>query len=578
MPNKRKNKVDESIFDARHDFISTDLELKERLDSIIFSNKKEFIDLLGKCSISEAFNLDWWSASVSSRNHINSSLFFRFCTLILVKEEIETNKNLSKIILDSEFEYNAIEGLIRDTSITVEYDKNSSTLRRFRVILYFCDQFFTKLLQIFTSRITFKGDNKYKKNLILIDTFAFPDSIQKERYYPGLWEGLDDEQKEIVFFVPTLVYTKIYNFYSSFKELRKKRDSFLIKEDFLSIPDILYACLHCFRINNLTLGEVRYKGIIFSELVKQEVRLTNGYRIGIENILNYLFIKNLRKNNITVTRFIDWWEGQALDSGYSIGMNEFYPNIDVIGYQGFIPRLIDLCMSPTEYENESHVAPNYIGIFGRSFRSVIQSNDPNTRCLPVPAFRYAHLWKKNTSVKHTDKKIIVALPWDITSSINILSLIHSCNLRESYKDLEISLKFHPISPLKDWKDKFLKEWNYFTFEESDLYEVIEQSSLLITGNSSAALEAIACNTSTIVIEELLNFTSLSIPENVSKSLWRSCSNKDELLEALGYFFNRSDQEKAKDLDLSLEVKENYFEPVTKKGIEILLGLDKFNTE
>tara|TARA_Y100001934_G_C12096501_1_gene651778 strand:+ start:41 stop:637 length:597 start_codon:yes stop_codon:yes gene_type:complete len=198
--------------------------------------------------------------------------------------------------------------------------------------------------------------------------------------------------------------------------------------------------------------------------------------------------------------------------------------------------------------------------------------------LPVPAFRYAHLWKKNTSVKHTDKKIIVALPWDITSSINILSLIHSCNLRESYKDLEISLKFHPISPLKDWKDKFLKEWNYFTFEESDLYEVIEQSSLLITGNSSAALEAIACNTSTIVIEELLNFTSLSIPENVSKSLWRSCSNKDELLEALGYFFNRSDQEKAKDLDLSLEVKENYFEPVTKKGIEILLGLDKFNTE
>ena len=64
------------------------------------SNKKEFIDLLGKCSISEAFNLDWWSASVSSRNHINSSLFFRFCTLILVKEEIETNKNLSKIILD----------------------------------------------------------------------------------------------------------------------------------------------------------------------------------------------------------------------------------------------------------------------------------------------------------------------------------------------------------------------------------------------------------------------------------------------------------------------------------------------
>ena len=130
MPNKRKNKVDESIFDARHDFISTDLELKERLDSIIFSNKKEFIDLLGKCSISQAFNLDWWSASVSSRNHINSSLFFRFCTLILVKEEIETNKNLSKIILDSEFEYNAIEGLIRDTSITVEYDKNSSTLRR----------------------------------------------------------------------------------------------------------------------------------------------------------------------------------------------------------------------------------------------------------------------------------------------------------------------------------------------------------------------------------------------------------------------------------------------------------------
>ena len=83
MSNKKKNKVDESIFDARHDFISADLGLKERLDSIIFSNKKEFIDLLGKCSKSEVFNLDWWSASASSRNHINSSLFFRFCTVLI---------------------------------------------------------------------------------------------------------------------------------------------------------------------------------------------------------------------------------------------------------------------------------------------------------------------------------------------------------------------------------------------------------------------------------------------------------------------------------------------------------------
>ena len=566
------------VFDARYKYINSDITFKKRLSSIISLNQEIFIELISKSYKSDPYSLDWWSASASCRNLQNSPLYLRFCILLLLKEEIETNKNLTKIIVDYESEYKAIKDLLKDKSIEIEYKKDSKILRKIRVVLYFCDQLFTKFFQIFFSRVTNTVKSDCLDEVILIDTFAFPESIKKERYYPGLWEALGARQKKIVFFIPTLVYSSISSFYSSFRELRKKKDYFFIKEDYLSIKDIIYACSHCFRINKITFQEVKHEGINFTELVKEEIGLTNGYRIGIENILNYLFIKNLKKNNIKLIHFVDWWEGQALDSGYSIGVHEFYPGTDVIGYQGFIPRRIDRCMSPTRYENESKVAPNYIGIIGRSFKSLMQSHDANTNCLTVPAFRYTHLWSKNYNVESVDNKIIVALPWDIESSLNILSLIHSCNLRHKYEDKIISIKFHPISPLKDWGDKFLKDWDYFVFEELDLYEVFKESSLLITGNSSAALEAIACNVPTIVIEELLNFTSLSIPEAIDESLWKNCSTRDELLDALKYFFNRSEQEKALALDLSLKVRQEYFEPVTQKGIDSLLSLNKFYAE
>ena len=149
-----KTKHMEKVFDARYKYINSDIAYKKRLTSIISFNQEVFIELISKSYKPDPYSLDWWSASASCRNLQNSPLYLRFCILLLLKEEIETNKNLTKIIVDSESEYKALKDLLTDKSIEIEYKRHSKIFRKIRVVLYFCDQLFTKFFQILFSRVT----------------------------------------------------------------------------------------------------------------------------------------------------------------------------------------------------------------------------------------------------------------------------------------------------------------------------------------------------------------------------------------------------------------------------------------
>ena len=89
--------------------------------------------------------------------------------------------------------------------------------------------------------------------LIIIDTFCLPSAINKDRYYTGMWNFLNNKEKNITFFVPSIVMTKNKKIFSVFKLLRLDKRNFLIKEDYLGFKDVLFSVNHFFsEIKNKT--------------------------------------------------------------------------------------------------------------------------------------------------------------------------------------------------------------------------------------------------------------------------------------------------------------------------------------
>ena len=55
--------------------------------------------------------------------------------------------------------------------------------------------------------------------------------ITKDRYYNGLWENLNNKQRETTFFVPTFSGIPAREILSAYEELRMADRNYLIKED-----------------------------------------------------------------------------------------------------------------------------------------------------------------------------------------------------------------------------------------------------------------------------------------------------------------------------------------------------------
>ena len=100
-----------------------------------------------------------------------------------------------------------------------------------------------------------------KKPLTLIDVFVFPGYISKDRYYNGLWENLNSEQKKTTFFVPSFSDTPMKEMVSAYEELRTADRNFLIKEDYLKISDFLYVIGHYLRLLKIKISPTIIKSI-----------------------------------------------------------------------------------------------------------------------------------------------------------------------------------------------------------------------------------------------------------------------------------------------------------------------------
>jgi hypothetical protein len=554
----------------------------DALRKISCNKSNEFNDLIGNVSETLSKNVDWWVEQSASRNTLQSPLFYRFCCIHLIIKLIQSGTNIEKVIVDSAALFKIIKELKEKKNLIFEIEGPEGELPSFQFYIRkslkpFFEMYKKKRSQ-FRAAIKTKSlsTEPPRSGLTLIDKFVFPNFITKERYYNGLWDTLSSEQQQKTFFVPTLVMIKDEDFEEAYRELRNCDINFLIKEDYLTFSDLLFSLFHLFRVWFIKPFTQQVASVDISSLIREEMLSRVGFNSALEGLLNYRFAQRLKEKSFDLSLVIDWWEGQPLDKGWNFGFHTFFPETPIKGYLGYVPRLMELQLYPSESEVKFGVVPDTISTIGVQFSSDMESKKPPFQTETAPAFRFGHLWDNGIANERgsDDFKILLALSVMLDESVHILEQFIACGLDFEQNAIEILIKPHPTMSVEILKNYVGKKWiNHFREVEGFTPDYIRKSDLLITGMSSVGLEAVVMGVPVIVVEKLSGLSYNPIPDSVPKELWRNCRSPKEISEAVHQFKNRSTEDVTEHRELSANIKKDYFEPVTKESVYKFLELN-----
>jgi len=547
-------------------------------EDICSKNISSFTTLIGKISLNYKNNLDWHLSLPASRNTLISDLFYYFCLVIFAKKILYDEKEIDEIYVDTPSIKNIITSI--DNNIKISVKKNDNVFNKsidfFFLIAFTFHQILKRSFQLIIARaINQKNNYKIDTPINLIDTYVIPGFYSKDRYYSGLWESLTSEEKKQTYFLPTIAYTKSKNMIKAYKELRNSKRPFLIKEDFLKFSDIIYSVFHCIRIRSIKLDSILFDNINITSLFENELKKRSGYHLAIEGLLNFRFLKRLKKAKIDIKVLLDWWESQASDKGLHRGMKVFFPHSNVIGYLGYAPRNMELQLLPSIHETNNFLVPKYIAVIGKGLIKNLKFLNPEQNVISAPAFRYQYLWNNYNKINKTPVfNILVALPITFEDTIYILNVVKKYFDMENKKNCNILIKLHPTMS----KNMLQRKFNYKFPKEFKLIfgsakDYMLTANVIISSMSIVCLESLALGIPVILVKRPHGLNFNPIPHEIKEDLWKQCVNEIDILSAINNFKNRDNFEIKRHNKIASEIRKNYFEPITRKGIANLLDLN-----
>ena len=495
--------------------------------------RKTYNNWIEKISKPFSSDIDWWVNVIGERNNLNSDLFHYFCILETLNElkkkkiKIKTIKvnsaHLKKIILKKNF---LVSNIIAEKLIKKDF------LRILKIILY---QIFVFILAKFYKK-------KVNSEISIIDYFIVGNNLSTKRYYGELEDKIKYEN---VFFVPTIVNTKILDLISLVKNIKYKKNFFL-KESLIDISNFFQSITYFTRLKKFN---KKYKNIFnydLSEIVLDELQSLRNYNTIIISLNNYFFFKSLKKKNFKIKTSVNWFENTAVDKGWNFGLNKFFKNVNSYGYQGFTCYKDFLCLDPVKHEVQYKLIPNKIIIIGKKyFKPKIEFYN-KLKILQGYAFRFDYLTKQ-----HLKKKNLILVCLNLDKKINT-DIINTIKQSQFLKNKKIIFKTHPA--LRINKKDFINK-NYIISKESFEYLIRRSKALITAGSSSTIIESI-CNGVPVIVPFKDYMTQFSLEMiDLPKKLYRVSEDKKNFDKNLNYFLNKKSILTIKNIN---NIKKNYF--------------------
>ncbi|MBU2510532.1 glycosyltransferase [bacterium] len=551
------------------------IEVSDLFNAISNQLRSEFNNLVADISSPFKTNLDWWVQGPASRNTFASPFFHNFCSLHLIKKLIDQKRFIYECILvDSSSRRHLVEAILRDNNVKCHVKSHRGALRD-RIKRHFIVPALAgkKIIQLFIARGSgrINVEELKEKQLVLIDTFMMSDYTEDDRWYGKLWPNLPEKMKDTTYFVPTIVQIPVRKMAQTYRELRQNVRNFLIKEDFLSLGDILYAVRHQRRVKKIRIKSVTVLGYDISSLIENELYHNRDLLTVIESILTYRFVHNIRKTGLRVRLAIDWFEGHAIDKAWNSAFNTVYPGVKTIGYRAFESFPLYLCSYPIQIEKDSGVLPDVMAVQGKGTISTVREFLPELNVIVIPSFKATYVWDfKKKNRKENQISALVTLPISLKTSARIIQQLVEADafVRKENRSIVYTIKCHPtqnVELVKSSLDILLSNSFLFTTEKL-LSPLIHQADLLISEASSCCLEALACGIPVIMLENQEGWTFDSIPAGIPKEIVRKIRTISQFAQAIDYFMNVDGETLEKWHKLGQKIRSDYFEPLSNGGL------------
>ena len=466
------------------------------------STRKEYVKAIDNLSKKNT-SLEWWVSSPAFKFIQNDNIYHAI-TLIEAIKKFRRDKKVPEIIY---VKNNLIKNII-------EQNKNYLKINRIKIISQ--TKYFYKLKIFITSTktlfnfliIKFLSKFLLKKNinkkLYLIDSYFILNRSDNDRYYGKYLKKLIIQNDNFQV-IPTFISKNIFDF----REIRNffkiaRDDNYIIKENFISFYQLLkiFYLLHtCYK--KLNKKVFTFNNIDYSEILKCEIKNNKNFELSFIGFMNYTFFKNIKYKKFSIIKSINWFENQPSSKGWFYGLSKYFPRSTSIGYQGFTYFPEMLSIFPTNQEFLSRVVPKQITLIGKAYKNLINEFTNNIDFKIGEATRFEYLLNLNPK-NFNDRKIDYAL---ILSGIQYIDL-EIINLANKFikNNSKIYIKAHPIfNPAPYLKNKS----NFILTDENFSYLLENSKCLIISGSTSALMEAIALGIN-LVIPKVTYFEDIFI--------------------------------------------------------------------
>ena len=288
--------------------------------------------------------------------------------------------------------------------------------------------------------------------------------------------------------------------------------------------------------------------------------------------LEYFAFEMLKKKGYRIDTFVDWFENQSTDRGVSLGMKDFFPGTNFVGYAGYVPPDTYIHLFPTASEQRNHLVPPVILVMGEWIFQDYKRHNKNVRLDKGFPYRFSGIKTKSGTISKKDnkrKRILTLLPMDELEVISLLDMCQYLVKKTSEMNVEILARPHPghgPTVSRMLKERSIEEAK----KEDELLELINNSEVILTGGSSAALEAIILGRYVILVPDKNGIIHNSIPSKISKDRWTEVYSKDDLLEVVIDIFNN----KSKGIDYQINNEKILNQIFSSDGIRLETFLNK----
>ncbi|MDA9287280.1 hypothetical protein N9P72_00100 [Amylibacter sp.] len=555
-------------------------EQNQEFNTISEGIRTDYDSLIVTLSEEHLNNIHWIVGSIASRNKYYSPLFIRCCQIIFVKRLLGQSNPVAEILTGDRALATVLQKWCFEQNITeTVVNCTESTKARVWRILRPARQYLIAIYLIALRCIggSFRSNKILSdKPITLIDTFVLNNGgadegsingkVYKDRYYPGLMEQLTEEEKSNIFFLPTIV--GFNNPIRAFRLIRSATSPFMIHDDYLKITDYFFALKHPFKLLRCSIKNSEFHGVNIMPLLYEEKFNHCSDFISILGILYHQFAYRLKESGIKVRLLVDWYENQVIDRGMIVGFHKHLPETKVVGYQGYvISKSLHLYVYPNLSEYKSKAVPDIVYVVGQGLKDDIHEFCDDINVAVGPAFRFNKLWRDR--VYKSDPKIftvLVGLPIGLEDCAHILKLIVNMLKNFNEENFQFWIKPHPTYGPESIKALLPGNWpKELIFKKGDFHDVIEESNLLVSNASSVSLEALAKGVPTIIVAPQNGIVQNPIPDKIPNNVWSVVYSGSELEGALIHFKEFATAHSDLFEQLSVDVKENYFNQVTRKN-------------